>query len=87
MTVPCVTYLEEIYERGEQYCISFTGVEILNEVMYRLSTATKIYIQAREDQLRFALWEDRFPTNYNPSRKNAENLIHSFRTVEPEIIY
>jgi len=87
VTVPYVTYLEEIYERGGQYCISFTWVEILNEVMYRLPTATKIYIQANEDQLGFALWEYRFPTNYNPSRKNAENLIHSFRRVEPEIIY
>lgn len=69
--------------RDGLYCISFTGVEILNAVMYRLSTATKPFIQAIEDQLRFALWEDRFPTNYNTSRKNAENLIHSFRTVEP----
>ena len=69
MTIPCATYLEEINKRVGQYCSSFTEVEILNEVMYRLSNATKTYIQARGEQVRFALWEDRFPTNYNPSRK------------------
>jgi hypothetical protein len=83
MTIPCATYLEEINKRVGQYFVSFTGMEILNQVLYRLSTATKTYIQAREKELRFALWEDMFPTNYNPPRKNAENLIHSFRTVEP----
>jgi len=41
MTIPFATYLEEINERDGQYCSSFTGVKILNEVMYRLSTATK----------------------------------------------
>ena len=82
MTIPYATYLEEINERDGIYCSSFTGVGIVNEVMYRLSTATKTYIQAREERLRFALWEERFPTNYNLSRKNAENLIDSFRTVE-----
>jgi hypothetical protein len=62
MTIHCVTYLEEINERDGQCCRSSGEVEILNKVMYRLSTSTKTFTQAREKQLRFAVWEDRLPT-------------------------